>query len=108
MNHFREAFLPNTTEAQRRDPAISPFYADLYALRERLPPALFTCGSDDALIEDSVFMSAKWMMAGGEACLKVYPGAPHAFILFEPEVSEAAAEAREDIREFLTAKVGGV
>ena len=51
---------------------ISPFFADLTKMK--LPPALFTCGTQDCLLDDSVMMSAKWLMSGAEAILKIYPG----------------------------------
>lgn len=105
MFHFREAFLPNTTEADRRDPSISPLFAN-FSKMKKLPPALFTVGTEDCLLDDTVLMSAKWMMSGAEAVVKVYPGAPHAFILFPPKVSEAAEEAYGDIKEFLVGKLG--
>lgn len=69
---FIEAYVPNTTPEQRRDPWISPFFADLTKMK--LPPALFTCGTLDCLMDDSVFMSAKWAMSGAESILKIYPG----------------------------------
>lgn len=109
MKKFQEAFLPNTDEAARRDPAVSPFYADLKKItvqskHDTLPPALFTCGTEDCLLEDTMFMSTKWMMAGADARVKLYPGAPHAFILFSPDISDAAAEAYVDVKEFLLEK----
>lgn len=52
---------------------ISPFWADFNNIG-KLPPALFTCGTLDCLLDDSVLMSAKWMASGAEAVLKVYPG----------------------------------
>lgn len=30
----------------------------------KLPPALFLCGTEDCLMEDSVLMAARWQMAG--------------------------------------------
>lgn len=51
---------------------ISPLYADLNSMT--LPPALFTCGTLDPLLDDSILMSAKWTMSGAESILKVYPG----------------------------------
>lgn len=51
---------------------ISPFFANL--MKMKLPPAIFTCGTLDPLLDDSVCMSAKWMMSGAEAVLKIYPG----------------------------------
>jgi acetyl esterase/lipase len=58
MVAYIRALLPGTTEEERRDPGISPFYRDLRGLR--LPSALFTCGSEDPLLDDTVMMGAKW------------------------------------------------
>jgi acetyl esterase/lipase len=69
---YREAYLPSTTEDDRRDPDISPFYADLKKLK--CPPAIFTCGTLDPLLDDSVLMATKWTMSGAEAVIKLYPG----------------------------------
>ena len=72
MNHFQEAYLPNTTVEDRRDYKISPCFADMENMK--LPPALFTCGTLDCLLDDSVLMSSKWIRSGAEAILKIYPG----------------------------------
>jgi acetyl esterase/lipase len=66
------AYLPSTSEADRRDPDISPFFADMYKMKA--PPAIFTCGTLDPLLDDSVLMATKWKMSGAEAVLKLYPG----------------------------------
>jgi acetyl esterase/lipase len=58
MSSYIKALLPGTTEEQRRHPSISPFYADIRG--KKLPPALFTCGSEDPLLDDTVMMGAKW------------------------------------------------
>ena len=42
------------------DPDVSPLYADLRGLC----PALFTVGTGDTLLDDSVFMAARWELAG--------------------------------------------
>ena len=73
MLQFRDAFLPG--EHDLRDPDISPLYGDL----QNLCPALFTIGTRDALLDDSLFMHARWLAAGNTGQLDVYPGAPHAF-----------------------------
>lgn len=106
MDHYIEAYCPNTTETQRRDPKVSPLYADfLGSLRGRLPPALFNVGTLDCLLDDTVFMHAKWLMSGGKAILKVYPGAPHAFILFPPtSSSELVQQGIDDYCQFLREK----
>ncbi|KAK3673647.1 hypothetical protein LTR78_006552 [Recurvomyces mirabilis] len=82
MQKYIEAYLPNTTPEQRRDPMISPVFADLNSMK--LPSALFVVGTLDCLLDDSVFMSAKWRMSGAESLLKVFPGAPHGFVFFPP------------------------
>jgi acetyl esterase len=60
---------------RRRDPDVSPLYADLRGM----PPALFTVGTLDPLVDDTLFMSARWMAAGNAAEVAVYPGGIHGF-----------------------------
>jgi len=106
MAKYIEAFVSNSSIADRRDPAISPLYANLGKWRGRLPPALFTCGTEDPLLDDSVFMSAKWQMAGAEAVLRVYEGAPHGFISFPRQHLEAAGQGLDVTKEFMLEKMG--
>jgi acetyl esterase/lipase len=109
MAKYSEAFLPNTTIEQRRDPSISPLYADWITIGEEmkkttgkgLPKALFTVGTEDPLLDDSLFMCVKWVAAGGEGILKVYNGTPHGFIGFDEKVLAAAGEALRDLETFL-------
>ena len=91
MQHFAEAFFPGTTTDERRKGAISLTYVDWNAYRGHLPPALFTVGTEVPLIDDTMLMTMKWIMAGGEAVLKVVPGAAHAFVLFDKNKSSVAA-----------------
>ncbi|MGI5132458.1 alpha/beta hydrolase [Pseudonocardia sp. CA-107938] len=84
-----EAYAPEA--ATRRHAALSPLYADLGGL----PPALFTVGTLDAMLDDSMFMHCRWLAAGGRAELALYPGADHAFIE-TPHPCAAAANARID------------
>lgn len=95
---FQKAFLPNATESEKKNPLVSPLYEDFAQFRGKLPPALFTIGTEDLLVDDSVFMAAKWGMAGGETVLKVYEGAPHGFFLFP---IEAAKEGMQDTAAFI-------
>ncbi len=74
---------------QKQDPSVSPYYENLEKYRGRLPSALFVCGTEDPLLDDSVMMSTKWLMAGGEAILKIYPGGAHGFIGFLGLLDEA-------------------
>lgn len=75
---FGEAFLPGLSAEQKRTPELSPLYADLGGLC----PALFTIGTRDALLDDSLFMHSRWMAAGNRGELDVYPGACHGFLAF--------------------------
>lgn len=104
MVHFGDAACPGLTLEQRRHPSISPFYEDLRSLK--LPPALFTCGTEDCLLDDSVMMATKWQMSGGKGILKIFPGAPHGFILFPPEMAESAKEGLAILGEFLRGQIG--
>lgn len=70
-----EKLMPHLTPAERRDPAISPLYADLHGL----PPALFLVGDKDPLLDDTRMLAARWTAANGDAELVVAPEAPHAF-----------------------------
>ena len=72
MRSYIAAYLPSTSEADRRKPDISPFYANLRELK--CPTAIFTCGALDPLLDDSVLMATKWTMSGADAVLKLYPG----------------------------------
>lgn len=89
------------TLEQKKDPAVSPFYENLEKFRGRLPSALFTIGTEDPLLDDSVAMATRWLMAGGHAILKVYSGAPHGFNLFPRQVFKVAGEAVDDTEAYI-------
>jgi acetyl esterase len=86
MRWFGDQFLPGTGLERRRSPEISPLYADLAGL----PPALFLVGTLDPLLDDSLFMAARWEAAGNESQLLVYPEAVHGFVAFPIQVAEQA------------------
>lgn len=71
---FGKSFLPPGTDTT--NPDVSPLYADLRSM----PAALFTVGTRDALLDDSLFMAPRWLSAGNVAELALYPGACHGFV----------------------------
>jgi len=93
MEWFHDNYAPKEI---RRDPYVSPLYADL----QRMPKALFTIGTLDPLLDDSLFMAARWTAAGNEAELAVYPGGIHAFNAFPIPLAE---KANNRILEFIKA-----
>ena len=86
IQKFCEAYLPKGVDP--RNPDVSALYADL----KNMPRAIFTIGTVDPLLDDTLFMYSRWIAAGNEAELAIYPGAPHAFNVFPlPQAPEANA-----------------
>jgi acetyl esterase len=89
---FVAQFLPGVDAEGMRSPEISPLYADLTGL----PPAQFVVGTLDPLLDDNLFMAARWEAAGNESSLLVYPDAVHGFTLFPIQVAAQATRAQAD------------
>jgi acetyl esterase/lipase len=106
MEEFMNAFLPGVTFEEKKDPAISPYYENLSPFRGRLPSALFTCGTEDPLLDNSVSMATKWMIYGGEPITKIYPGPCHGFIGFPPDGLEEPGRALEDTETYIKQHMG--
>jgi acetyl esterase/lipase len=90
MTWFTDNFLPEHPVGRRRDPDISPLYADLRGL----PRALFTVGTADPLLDDTLFMAARWSVAGNDADLRVYADGVHGFNAFPIGIGIAANDAQ--------------
>lgn len=67
--------MPSLSPDERRDPTLSPLYADL----KTLPPALFIVGDKDPLLDDTELLAARWQNDNQNAQIVVAPEAPHAF-----------------------------
>lgn len=103
LNWFADQFLPMHDREQRRDPDISPLFAEL----SDMPPAIFTVGTQDALLDDTLFMEARWRAAGHATELRIWPEAPHGFISLPMSVADAALSAEYDfLRRTLGARRG--
>ena len=88
MDDTWKLVFPKWSQEQLQNPEYSPLYADL----RHLPPALFTIGAADPLIDDSYFMEARWRLAGNKTFLATYPESPHAFNIFPSQMAGAANE----------------
>ena len=82
MDWFADCFMPDMADEERRAPTVSPLYAELHDL----PPALFSCGTADPLLDDSLFMEARWRQAGNETTLSLWPEGIHAYTAFPIEI----------------------
>ena len=90
MQWFYDCFLPGTDTDQRRAPDISPLYADLTGV----PSAMFTVGTLDPLVDDTLFMEARWRLAGAPTRLALYEEAVHGFTAFPLSIAEEANDAQ--------------
>ncbi len=96
VGKFVENFLREGEDPA--DPAISPLYAKLHGL----PPALFTCGTADLLLDDTLFMAARWASAGNRAEIDLHAGGCHVFQAFETAQASASLARMEA---FLDARI---
>jgi monoterpene epsilon-lactone hydrolase len=90
-----EAYLP--AAMNRRDPRVSPLYAQL----ERLPPTLIQVGACETLLEDSTRFAAALGAANVAVTLEIWPDMIHAWPMWNAHLEpgrRALAHAGEFIR----------
>ncbi|MBI3784715.1 MAG: alpha/beta hydrolase [Deltaproteobacteria bacterium] len=90
MQWFYDQFTPGWSVEQRRDPQVSPLWADLHGM----PPALFTVGALDPLLDDNLFMAARWQAAGNHAELQIFPESIHGFHAFPTGIAQLMIQAQ--------------
>jgi monoterpene epsilon-lactone hydrolase len=88
-------------EHDRRDPRLSPLFADLRGL----PPLLIHVGDQEILLSDSTRLSERAREAGVAVELEVWPELWHVFHLFAPALPDAAA-ALAKIGAFVRGRLG--
>lgn len=88
--NFARCYVP--AGVSLTDPDVSPLYGDVHGL----PPALFSVGTKDPLVDDSLFMASRWSAAGNRAELAIYPGGCHVFHMFDGALSEACLTRATD------------
>jgi acetyl esterase/lipase len=84
----------------RRDPRLSPLYADLSGL----PPALFVVGTRDPLQEDTELMYAKWVQQSHNAELAIVPEGAHGF---NKQATSTAEKTNAYIRGWIARQLAG-
>ena len=96
-------FLEWSHESYAGTDLCNPDVFPIYATLGEMPPALFAAGILDPLLDDSLFMYARWVAAGNQTELNVYPGTCHGFNLFP---LMAAKQANRYIEDFIHRSVG--
>ena len=90
-----QAYLPPGVD--KKDPRVSPLYADLAGL----PPTLIQVGSCETLLDDSTRFAAAAGSAGVAVTLEIWPEMIHAFPMWNAHLAagrQALANAGEFIR----------
>lgn len=81
-----DLYVPGRTAEELRTAEYSPLYADL----REMPPALFTVGTADELLDDSLFLASRWAAYERETELAVYPDCGHGFTTYDMEMTRRA------------------
>ncbi len=89
-----------TPQTDRRDPVLSPLFADL----KGMPPSLLVTSTRDLLLSDTAMLHRAMLAAGDDAQLVVFEALPHAF-WYHFQLSETK-EALGLMANFFDRKVG--
>ena len=84
LHWYAEQYVPDAAQRLRKAGPDGGGTNLLYSDLDAFPPALFTVGTADPLLDDTLFMAARWAAAGLDADLEVYPGAAHGIGHFGP------------------------
>lgn len=74
---------PDLSDAQRRQPPLSPLHGDF----SDLPPALLFAGELDPLLDDTLMIAERWQPSAPVE-LHVLPESPHGFIHFPTAIAQ--------------------
>jgi len=95
LNELAEAYLPSGVG--RKDPRVSPLYADLRGF----PAMLIQAGSDETLLDDAIRLAAQAGAADVAVTLEIWPHMIHAWPLWNAHLEDgrrALASAGSFIR----------
>ena len=83
MKKFEDSYLQNNED--KTNPDVSPMFGDF----SDMPPAIFTIGTRDLLLDHTLLMHSRWVAYGNKAEIIIVPGADHAFIAFPCKTTSA-------------------
>jgi monoterpene epsilon-lactone hydrolase len=98
LNELADAYLPAGID--RKDPHVSPLYADL----RNFPPMLIQVGSDETLLDDATRLAAQAGAADVAVTLEIWPHMIHAWPLWNARLEpgrRALISAGEFIRRYV-------
>ena len=82
LNELADAYLP--ARMDRKDPRVSPLYADM----RNFPPTLIQIGSDETLLDDATRLAARAGAADVAVTLEIWPHMIHAWPLWNAHLEE--------------------
>jgi acetyl esterase/lipase len=82
LNELAEAYL--CAGMDRRDPRVSPLYADL----RKFPPMLIQVGSNETLLDDATRLAARAGAADVAVTLEIWPNMIHAWPLWNAHLED--------------------
>ena len=82
LNELADAYLPAAMD--RKDPRVSPFYADF----ANFPPMLIQVGSDETLLDDATRLAARVGSADVAVTLEIWPHMIHAWPLWNAHLED--------------------
>ena len=86
IRKFRDSYFQGNIDLS--SPDVSPIQGDLTGM----PPALFTVGTRDLLLDDSLFMYGRWLSYGSKANIIIVTGADHAFNAFPSATTKSVED----------------
>jgi acetyl esterase/lipase len=98
LEELADAYSPGPLD--RRNPLISPLFADLHGF----PPTLIQVGSDETLLDDAVRFARALGLADANVTLQVWPHMIHAFQMWNAKLEDgrrALAQMGEWVRRWV-------